>query len=76
MAGTGKTAMMTKGQLRMYIEKVLREGEVVIFNSNIELSSGFLNSIVISDGVTVAVAENETVTILPSEIMTTRSPTT
>ena len=67
---------MTKGQLRMYIEKVLREGEIAIFNSNIELGSGFLNSIVISDGVTVTIAENETVTILPSEIMTTRRSTT
>ena len=67
---------MTKGQLRMYIEKVLREGEIAIFNSNIELGSGFLNSIVISDGVTVTITENETVTILPSEIMTTRRSTT
>tara|TARA_R110001592_G_scaffold67014_1_gene205689 strand:- start:85 stop:312 length:228 start_codon:yes stop_codon:yes gene_type:complete len=75
MSGTG-IGKMTKGQLRMYIEKVLREGEIAIFNSNIELGSGFLNSIVISDGVTVTIAENETVTILPSEIMTTRRSTT
>tara|TARA_R110001583_G_scaffold63394_5_gene185712 strand:- start:2427 stop:2654 length:228 start_codon:yes stop_codon:yes gene_type:complete len=75
MSGTG-IGKMTKGQLRMYIEKVLREGEIAIFNSNIELGSGFLNSIVISDGVTVTITENETVTILPSEIMTTRRSTT
>jgi hypothetical protein len=75
MAGTG-IGKMTKGQLRMYIEQVLREGEPAIFNSNMELGSGFLGSMIIPDGVTITITENETVIILPPEIKTTRRSTT
>ena len=66
---------MTKGQLRLFIERVLKEGEPAIFNSNMELSTGYLGSILISDGITITIAENETVTLMPSEIMITRRTT-
>ena len=64
---------MTKGQLRMFIEQVLRDGEPVSFSTNTELSSGFLSTFEIPDGVTVTIAENEIVTILPFSI--SRIPT-
>jgi len=74
MAGAGKTAMMTKAQLRMYIEQVLREGsqEIFVFNSDETLyGTGLVNDeIFIHDGATVTIGEGTTITIMPPELGT------
>ena len=65
---------MSKAQLRIFIEKVLQQDEAV-FTSNMELSSGVLGPMLVSDGITITIAENETVTLMPSEFMMTRRTT-
>lgn len=63
---------MSKGQLRLYIERVIREAQkTIVFNSdNILYGSGFTNDITVQSGVTLVIAEGAIVTIMPSEIGT------
>lgn len=66
MAGAGKTAMMTKGQLRMFIEKVLLgvHGSVISVDTVLSHSGYIDGNLIVKDSVTVEVTEDMTVTIL------------
>lgn len=62
---------MSKGQLRLFIERVIQEGQTIVFSSDdILYGSGFTNDITVQSGVTLIIAEDAIVTIMPSEIGT------
>ena len=73
MAGTS-IGKMTKGQLRMYIERVLREGsqKLFVFDSDETLyGTGLVNDeMFIHDGTTITIGEGATITIMPPELGT------
>jgi hypothetical protein len=63
------TSNMSKGQLRLFIERVMREGQAIVFSSdNILYGTGFTNDIIVQQGVTLTIAEGEVITIMPLEI--------